>query len=321
MTMLRTLLPFFAAVAFQAAAAIPQPVVGGLSLDGEGCSGASGELAQDASGQWTYTLVFPSLGAFTTAADAMAFSSCSAEVDVTPPVGYRMSIGKLIVEGTHMTPQGATTRVDGNYELDGNGAMPMSFAVEPRRGVSLDMPDMMQVVHQDGIGSPAGNWGVEIVERMTMWTECNADGSMAPATLRGLLNLSAQRDGAGRQAEIAVQRSDVGMMWAWRFERCAGGDAFAGDWRSTYIAPNGRQVSAFISVRGSEGTYRTSSWTGQLSQIRVDRGTVRGRWWAQGQGGWFAFRLDGGTRFDGEWGFGHEGTTAQGRWWGERGAR
>jgi hypothetical protein len=319
--MLRVLLPFFAAAVVQTAAAIPQPAVGPLALDGEGCSGASGELAQDASGQWTYTLVFPSLGAFTTPASAAAFNSCAAEVDVTPPVGYRLSIGKLIVEGTHMTPQGATTRVDGSYELDGNGAMPMSFALEPRRGVSLDMPDMMQVVHQDGIGSPAGNWGVEIVETMKMWSKCNTDGGMAPATLRGQLSLSAQRDAAGLEADIAVQRSDVGMMWAWRFERCAGGEAFAGDWRSAYIAPNGQQVSAFISVRGSAGTYRTSSWTGQLSQIRVDHGTVRGRWSALGQNGWFAFRLDGDQRFDGEWGFGHEGTTTQGRWWGERSSR
>lgn len=318
--MLRTLTLLAVTAAFEAAA-LPQPTTGELSLDGEGCAGASGELAQDAAGQWSYTLIFPALQAYTDAQNAEAFNSCAAEIDVTPPIGYRMRIGKLIVEGTHATPHGAKTEVEGSYELDTGDAMSMRFTIEPRRGVRLEMRDMMRVVGQDGIGAPEGNWGVEIEETMPQWSDCNSDGAMTPATLRGHLDLSAARQHAGREAEIAVQRTDVGMMWAWRLEPCGGGEAFEGEWRSTYVAPNGRLVHAQINVHGTQGTYRTSSWTGRLSEIRVDHGNVRGLWSAQGQSGWFNFRLDGGQRFDGEWGRGSPGTAAQGRWWGERSRR
>lgn len=312
------------AIAIQAlastASALPEPHVSNLQLEGDGCSGAGGELAEDASGQWSYTLVFPDL-AVTSSGRSM--SSCAAQIEVAPPRGFRLRISKVIVEGTHMTPPGAHTEVLGRYELDQGMpmAMPMEFIVEPSRQVRVAMDDMLRVSQTDGIGSSAGNWGVVIDETMQQWTDCNVDGASRPVQLRGGLQLRATSSSIAPDAELAVQRSDVGMMWAWWLESCHGAEPFAGEWSSTYMAPNGHQIPATIRVQGTSGSYQTPHFTGQLRDIRVQGGVVRGRWSVGLLGGSFAFRLDGSGSFDGQWAFGHPGSPGGGRWWGQRRAR
>jgi hypothetical protein len=257
-----------------------------------------------------------------------------------------MRIASMLLQGTHVTRGGASTRVEGEYSwsLPAGFAFPtLPFSVEPARGV---MGAGHHVVHVDNIPSTEGNWGATLDSGVLAWSACNEDGGQN-VQLEAALTLRAGQGASGPEAEIALQRSDAGMAWRWMFESCG----FSGSWSSTYAVPGGGSVRATLDVHGDHGTYQTASFKGRLFDIerrfgpveppiydvrsfagrRPDEarssateapdGTrrvahVHGRWSALGHEGWFDFDVDG-DRFDGQWGFSDGGMPA-GRWWGQR---
>jgi hypothetical protein len=297
---------------------MPRPTVGALESSGDGCPSGTAfpTLGQAPDGQWRYNIIFSELEAATARATPNPSVECNLSVHATPALGYRMRIGSTIVQGTHLTRGGASTSLDGVYSWDTASAVqiPMiNFHIEPARKVEYSFGHTV-----DHIPSTEGNWGATFESPVLTWSACNEDGGKTLGLSAGI-KLHATRGSADQDAEIALQRSDVGMGWWWIFESCG----FSGHWSSTYFV-GGQTVPATLDVQGDHGTFRTAGFTGQLFDIKrtvreqgdsFDPGAfeeigqtthVHGRWSALRDDGWFDFDVNGDT-FDGHWGTGENG--------------
>jgi hypothetical protein len=298
----------------------PRPTVGILQSSGEGCptGTAFATLGRTPDGRWNYDIVFSSFQAVTSWVTPRRSVACEVAVDVTPPPGYRLRVARALVQGTHLTEGDASTLLDGHYTWQmpsGAWTPDMRFSVEPARG-AWGHAGASRVSRVEHIPSTVGNWGATFDDTSDDWSPC-ADGGAATVRLMGRMTLEATRGRSGVDAEIALQRSAVGLGWSWVFERCGGNaDLFSGTWSSTYVTAGGQQVQATIHVQGDHGTYRAFGWTGQLFDIRIQGNHVHGRWSALGQDGWFEFEVQR-ESFSGEWGF-RGASVPSGRWWGTR---
>jgi hypothetical protein len=302
---------------------VPRPDVHGFRLLGDGCAPNTvvGTLGRAPDGQWNYDLVFTDFQAVTDPGRSPASRECGVAVDVTPPPGYRMRIASMLVQGTHVTYGAASTKVSGMYtwwpmRKPSEGIADLHFALEPGNArVSPTGTGDLRVAGVDNLDAPEGNWGVSFAEEPARWSKC-AD----PITVVGTVTLTADRGSSDREAELSLQRSDVGLGWGWKFERCGGGGGdtrfFDGHWISTYAAPGGQLVRATIDAQGDEGTYQTSTWSGRLFDLHADGDHVLGSWAALNRTGWLDFEVNGG-QFTGKWGFQGESGEA-GAWWGHR---
>jgi hypothetical protein len=317
----------FTALLLAAPQALAQaPTVGVLTAEGDGCPGGSGvssSLTQDGN-RWVYGLVLADLDAATVLPGTTdASEQCDISVDVTPPPGYQMRIGAVLLQGRHDAPsQGTTTTVRSSYQLQpvGGDAMPvMSFAVDTNQPLARQrLGDGWRIASAQGIGAPLGNWDLSVESTMDQWAPCNA-----AVTLSGSLTASARSDDGRSDAEVAVQRADVAVTrslgWGWSFRRCDGGGTggWNGRWQSSY-AVQGDSVAATLDLDGAQGTYRTASFVGRFYDLAAVGAELRGHWQASGSYGWVRFTLQpDGRSFRGVYGFGDD-PTPSGAWNGRR---
>jgi hypothetical protein len=329
MKILRRLIPALAAAASLLAtgARAEAPAILGLHYDGSGCSepgSVLGSLTDQGDGRYVYGLVLARLDAATVLPSTdIVNNDCAVTVEVRPPRGYQMRIAAVMLQGRHDAPQHATTTaVYSSYRMyfpDGEGPSQMEFQVETNHRLEdRDLGGGLRITDAQGIGQDFGNWQLTVDTHDDNWSPCNA-----AVSLEGVVSAMASSDDGATDAEIAVQRSDVttaqGLAWGWQFRRCGGGQqesGFDGRWSSSYAA-GAQSVSAALDIAGDAGSFRTSSFTGQLFALRREGRDLVGSWSGLGQQGWLRFTLAAdGRSFTGSYGL--AGQRRASGWWNGR---
>jgi hypothetical protein len=214
-----------------------------------------------------------------------ANKNCVLDAEVRIPAGYRFRPVSAAAEGSYsLQPQGQT-----------QGFIRVSYEVQPH-GWSAEASNQTPFTGQGDINCIA-----KLEEQLVLG--CANEDTVV--NLHTNIDLSIkQSSNTFSQMEIDASRQNHDLSWHWELFSCS--VRFEDrDFQSNYVAYNGQSIPAKLHFSGSHGTFKTSGFSGNFSQVTYsNRGRiVQGKWSAGGSSGTFSFHLvnDSTGEFQGSW--------------------
>ncbi|WP_141732779.1 DUF4360 domain-containing protein [Oligoflexus tunisiensis] len=211
--------------------------------------------------------------------------NCVLDAEVRIPAGYRFRPVSAAAEGSYfLQPQGQT-----------QGYIRVSYEVEPT-GWGAEASNQTPFTGQGDINCIA-----KLDEQFVLG--CSTEDTLV--NLHTNIDLSIHQSGNNfSQMEIDASRQNHDLSWRWELFSCS--IPFEDrDFKTTYVAYNGQAIPATVRFSGSQGTFKTSGFSGKFTHVTYsNRGrTVQGKWSASGSGGTFVFQLvsDSTGEFKGSW--------------------
>jgi hypothetical protein len=214
-----------------------------------------------------------------------ANKNCVLDAQVRIPAGYRFRPVSAAAEGSYfLQPQGQT-----------QGFIRVSYEVQPN-GWSAEASNQTPFTGQGDINCLA-----KLDEELVLG--CSDQDTVV--NLHTNIDLSIHQSGNGfSQMDIDASRQNHDLSWRWELYSCS--IPFEDrDFNTNYVAYNGQSIPARVRFSGSQGTFKTSGFSGSFSQVTYsNRGrTVQGKWSAGGSSGTFVFHLvsNSSGEFQGSW--------------------
>lgn len=212
-----------------------------------------------------------------------ANKNCVLDAQIRIPAGFRFRPVSAAAEGSYI------------LQPQSQGFIRVSYEVQPN-GWTAEASNQTPFTGQGDINCIA-----KLEEQLILGCS-NEDTTV---NLHTNIDLSIKQSSSSfSQMEIDASRQNHDLSWRWELYSCS--IAFEDrDFQTTYVAYSGQNIPATVRFSGTQGSFKTSSFSGTFSQVTYSNGgrTVQGKWSASGSSGTFSFYLvnDSSGEFQGSW--------------------